>query len=884
MIQKEKDIFEKNLQVLQKHHPHVADLLETSSPFSMEARYEDSPVPNLIVDLDGQIQKIYPSPDPLKGIQDFVDSLKGLRGRIVSVFGFALGYYAVALWERYGRDNVFVIFEAFPAVFKLAMTQLDLRDMLADKNVRIVMDDSLNLEKYLTREEDVVFAYTNPKYITFHRWTRMKEGWYQKAKEALERFIIAKKSMNVTMRTSGKLFFRNRHRNLRALATANPLTDLKNRYAGYPVVIVSSGPSLAKNIHYLKDIKRRAVLIAVDSAVAPLHKNGIRPDFIASTDPNRFTYEKLFPIREDLRYSRLIFLPEATPSILDYLHFRKRYYTYLGENYRRIFNQLLGVDADSISDAQSVTHLALHGAQLMGFDPIVFVGLDLAFAGKKDHVDGTILHWGNNQVDQSIDVEDVHGQRVPTAYGFIHMLNSCENLIQNAPDRTYIDATEGGARINGTKIMSLVDVISGFSNEELLDEDGGGNAHALLSTDTLLKNIKRLKHRLLDGKSRIDTYFRVTQKIDAFFKKTRCDFRSKSLYPPKVAGQLDRADKLNARMDQDDLNLYLADLTGESNEDYINFSKRLFEAELDGDPETTFFARYEKQKFVQGTRKDAIDIALEVIEGEAAGVSALEDIKKAVDADPDNKLLKMELAIALYGRGYLAEAENIVENLRNDDPRAAFLLGCIRTRQGVVEEGVALIENASSAEEGEADPKDDFLVSIEKEWLDTCAPDTPLTFQKLMVERILMLGAKTDENVEEKRQLITTVVDKLFSQNNAEDAMALLDKAMETQFELDWSFLLQSARYLFKLERYDEGLARLQEAVELNPAAAVMWEEIGDMLFEGEDYDGAITAYENCCSALPDRRDIFRKIGDCHAASGRLEAAMVAYETAIKKE
>ena len=243
----------------------------------------------------------------------------------------------------------------------------------------------------------------------------------------------------------------------------------------------------------------------------------------------------------------------------------------------------------------------------------------------------------------------------------------------------------------------------------------------------------------------------------------------------------------------------------------------------------------------------------------------------------------MELATALYERGHLAEAEDIVENFCNEDPRAAFLLGCIRTRQGVVEEGVALIENASSAWEGEADSKDDFLMSIEKEWLEACAPDTPLTFQKLMVERILKLGSKSGENVEEKCQLITTVADKLFSQNNTEDAMALLDMALGTQFGQNGDLMLQSARVLIHLERYDEGLERLQEAVKLNPTAAVMWEEIGDMLFEGEDYDGAITAYENCCNALPDRRDIFRKIGDCYAASGRLEAAMAAYQTAIKK-
>ena len=880
------DLFNANMEVLDRFHPHVVALLDKPAPFPMEIRYDDPSIPNLYVGEGKEgMRALYPAPDPLKGIRSFVDSLSGLKGKIVAVFGFALGYYAFALWERYGGRNVFVIFEAIPGVIKLAMTVMDLRSMLSDPRVRIVVGDNLQLNQYLAGEEAVVLAHATPKHITFHPWTRLQEAWYAKAKEALERFIISKKGMVVTLKGSGGLFFKNRHHNLRTLSSAAPLNELRNRYAGKPAVIISSGPSLSKNIHQLRRIKNRALLVAADSALAPLSRNGLFPDFITSLDPNLFTYEKFFPFLGKLDQTQLICLPEITPPVLDYLRFSRIFYTCLGDNYRKTFNRLLGVDADFISHAQSVTHLALHGAQLMGCDPIIFVGLDLAYSGKKDHADGTVLHWGNNQPSESdYKVEDVHGRMVPTSVGFLNMLNSCEVLISNAPDRTYLDATEGGAKIGGTHITTLADVIAGLPDEELSVEEGGDAAYPSLSADTLLKNFKELRYQLVDRKNRIETYFDLTQKIDSFFKKKRCNFRSGSPYPSRVDEWIHRADRLNGEIDEDGLDGYLADLLSESNETYLEHGRRVFEAELGRNPEAIFFARYEKQKFLQEIRKKAATIALNEIEKQHADISVLEEAKKAVDADPENESLKLGFAVSLYESGNLAEAEIILEEFRGKEPRAAFLLGSVKVRQGRVAEGIALMEEASADGKIPSERKEEFFASVEKEWLDACAPDTPPAFRMLMLQRLLQLGTGYDDHRREKLRLVLAVADSLFAMNNTADAMALLDMALETQFGQNGDVMLQSARFLIKLERYDEGLARLEEAVRLDPAAAVLWEEIGDMLFVGKDYGGALTAYENCCNALPDRRDVFRKIGDCYTASGRLEAAMVAYQTAIKKD
>ena len=45
-----------------------------------------------------------------------------------------------------------------------------------------------------------------------------------------------------------------------------------------------------------------------------------------------------------------------------------------------------------------------------------------------------------------------------------------------------------------------------------------------------------------------------------------------------------------------------------------------------------------------------------------------------------------------------------------------------------------------------------------------------------------------------------------------------------------------------------------------------------------EQLDLAVAAYEKCLVALPDRWDVLKKMGDCYAAKGQMEAARAAYE------
>src|SRR5690606_7458420 len=56
------------------------------------------------------------------------------------------------------------------------------------------------------------------------------------------------------------------------------------RFAGRPAIVVSPGPSLARNIEWLKQVQGRALLLAPLQVLRRLHAEGIRADFALVLD------------------------------------------------------------------------------------------------------------------------------------------------------------------------------------------------------------------------------------------------------------------------------------------------------------------------------------------------------------------------------------------------------------------------------------------------------------------------------------------------------------------------------------------------------------------------------------------------------------------------
>lgn len=168
--------------------------------------------------------------------------------------------------------------------------------------------------------------------------------------------------------------------NISCLLRSKDVSHLKNTFANKPAIIVSAGPSLNKNIAKLKDMKNKAIVIAVDTIASRLCNEGIIPDFICSVEREVETYtyfyeNKQYPSETTLVGPMVLYPPifeEFKGDIIlpmrehvGEFNWIRKVFDIHGENY--------------IETGNSCAHVAFGFAKHIGASPIVLVGQDLAF-------------------------------------------------------------------------------------------------------------------------------------------------------------------------------------------------------------------------------------------------------------------------------------------------------------------------------------------------------------------------------------------------------------------------------------------------------------------------------------------------------------------------
>lgn len=241
-----------------------------------------------------------------------------------------------------------------------------------------------------------------------------------------------------TLQQHGAKIVENRFKNLPTLKKCLPASVLQNTQVNRPAIVVASGPSLSKNIG---DLQTDFTIISCDSAYPVLRKNGINPDYVCSIDYSPETVVKYGGWGTD--QTRLITMPGVATEVLQ-MPFADKYYFFNGFSYAKLFSGILGTIPPAIKiPIQSCAHLAIITAQLMGCSPIILVGHDYHME-QKSHADGVVLTW-----------PDANASNAGLA---IHK-QTTEIIIQMDSGKEYINATQSGFTIKGTKDMKLSDAL-----------------------------------------------------------------------------------------------------------------------------------------------------------------------------------------------------------------------------------------------------------------------------------------------------------------------------------------------------------------------------------------------------------------------------------------
>lgn len=386
----------------------------------------------------------------------------------IFLFGLSDGKIAQALLEKMGDTNHLVIYEPSLDILKYSFEQYDHTNLLKDTRVVLVENSHGNRDVIGAIEgtvdlynKDLTQFYAQPNYEVLF------EKEYQVFFEQIQyQIAIERIKINTVMQFQEQLVDA-AMMNLVDSITASDIVQVKKRmekevdFSKTPAVIVAAGPSLDKNIDLLKQIKGKAFIFAVDAALRTLQKHNIQADAFFSVDveaPNVFF--------DGIEIDKIpLFMLDATGNYLVSSHKGVHIVTKapmrIHQNFCKKYN---GYEIPTLEVSGAVGSDAMGVMRYLGFENIIYIGQDLAYDGKKTHTNEFIAEETIETMNHTerILVEGIYGSPVETNAQFDLYRRWMEVRLKNNKEYNVIDATEGGALIHGTTVMTFQQAIDEY--------------------------------------------------------------------------------------------------------------------------------------------------------------------------------------------------------------------------------------------------------------------------------------------------------------------------------------------------------------------------------------------------------------------------------------
>lgn len=450
---------------------------------TMRVEYEDSDI--------YFHSKYNPTRDAERQIREF----KTQNKKQVFALGFGLGYHLNNLAFKNKYDKIFII-EPYFSIFYIALKYIDLRELFKSENLIFVLDnkpelfDVIRAYYELNLEKELDFLEHGPSIKLFNE--DYKEI-YQQLKEG----INYKKTTIATNIQQSQKWRNNIIANI-PFIYKNPKSDeFFGEFKNLPVICVSAGPSLDKNIDKIKKAEGRALIMCVGTSLKPLLNHEIIPDIIVTMDGNLANYRNFKDITKTPK--SFLFAELGNYYKIQRHWTDKQVFFTMKRNFSGWIEKIKG-KYTSIQTGGTVAHSMVDLAYKFGADPIIFVGQDLAYTNDKTHVSGINHEEDKIKKNKLLEVEDIFGDTVMTTKTLLSMLSYFNNYISKRSNRTFIDATEGGAKIKNSLIMNLDDVINNYCVNEI---------------DFDIR--KRLEDKFLEFKSDVDSE-KLKDEIESFLK------------------------------------------------------------------------------------------------------------------------------------------------------------------------------------------------------------------------------------------------------------------------------------------------------------------------------------------------------------------------------
>jgi hypothetical protein len=304
------------------------------------------------------------------------------------ILGFGLGYAAQAVAELAPQSPIIIV-EKYPALLRLAFELRNMEALLSKANTAFVLDaDGVSAAlSHFERHEKL-----KPEILRNRTLTGIDEQWYSVVENKIRTWAMKEDVNSATLKKFGRRWVRNILRNsfaVRDLPGISRFTGLADDSASdapspLPVFLAAAGPGLDKVSGLLPEIRKRCIIIAVDTSLRFLIRNGAEPDFAMVIDPQFWNSRHLD--RFVSGNTRLIVESAVYPPVLR-LPFKGMYLCGSLFPLGKYIEKRVDPKGD-LASGGSVATSAWDFSRLLGARQIWIAGLDLAYPGNKTHYRG----------------------------------------------------------------------------------------------------------------------------------------------------------------------------------------------------------------------------------------------------------------------------------------------------------------------------------------------------------------------------------------------------------------------------------------------------------------------------------------------------------------
>ncbi|ENU0234705.1 motility associated factor glycosyltransferase family protein [Campylobacter coli] len=392
---------------------------------------------------------------------------------VLYFYGFGNGILFKALLQNKNHQHI-VVFEKDIEIIWIMFHILDFSSELQSARLMVLQTSSLDIEFFSNFCSSKPFFQFSRIYfleLMSHYYERFHEdilGLNKKLAENFKNSIVSYGNDPLDALQGIEQFVYN----LPQMITHPSYKELLSKRKGISdtAIIVSTGPSLTKQLPLLKKYANKATIFCADSSYPILAKHGIKPDYVLSLEriplTSEFFNNDFGEFDKDILF---VCAGVVHPKTIEYLKNKTFIIT------QKILAFPYYINLKNFCYAAvgfSVAHMAYEFATHLSHKNIIFIGQDLAYAE-----DG----FSHTKDYSNLDKHEGHFQRDKgkfqcLAYGGDGKAESSEvwtmfrfflqdTISRNIISTTY-NCTEGGARIEGTIEKPFL-----WACENLLDKD-----------------------------------------------------------------------------------------------------------------------------------------------------------------------------------------------------------------------------------------------------------------------------------------------------------------------------------------------------------------------------------------------------------------------------